>query len=97
MDVVASLALARDEAPASDCPNCWECQVDGKWFVAVNAHPNPRLNSRGLKIAAYYAYVEFEGQMVGLFASYKGTFSTDERCDIEAFRSAVSEHVKARS
>ena len=47
-------------------PGCWEVDVDGRWWVAVNGHREPTKCSRAsTPLEPFEAYVEFNGWPAG--------------------------------
>ena len=66
MVYVADFALARGAASIKDLPGCWESDVDGHWWLAVNGHAETFKCSRGIDVPPYTIYVEFNGWPAGM-------------------------------
>jgi hypothetical protein len=89
MNEIAELAIALGEVPLHKHPGCWERQVDPHWWVAVNGHRNPRTCSKGVEVAPFHAYVEFNGLPAGLFNPSSGTFAAGAAANEDAFIAAL--------
>ena len=63
---IAELALALGACDLKALPGCWEHDVDGTWWIALNGRATPTTCSRGATVAAFTAYVEFNGWPAGL-------------------------------
>jgi len=74
-------------------PRCWEHYVDEHWWISVNGHRETISNSRGVEVAPYNCWVEFNGWPAGYFAPNGGTIAAgmivNEGTFIEALKGAI--------
>jgi hypothetical protein len=90
-DLIAQIAIALGAAPLHmKHAGCWECDIDGTWWVAVNGHTEPRKCTRGFEVPPYEAYVEFNGWPAAVIHPYGGGIvagaAANEDMLIEALR-----------
>jgi hypothetical protein len=86
---IADLCIALDQAPLPRHPECWECQVDKTWWIAVNGHSENRTNSHGASVPPFNAVVEYNGWPAGLMDPYGGCIAAGDGANEDAFITAL--------
>jgi len=91
---IAELALALGVRGIGNLPGCWEHDVDGVWWIAMNGRATAAKCSRGPEVAPFTAYVEFNGWPAGLVTPGGGVIAAgeaaNERALIEALVAATT-------
>ena len=91
---IAELGNALGAAPLNKHPACWECKVDKRWKIAVNAHKEPKVSSMSkVPIEPFHAYVEFNGWPAGLLNPYGGTIAAGECANEDTFIAAIEARI----
>lgn len=104
MCLVVDLAEAMGVRSIKDLPGCWEVDLGGGWWMAVNGHREPTRCSRQPEkfaggVAPFCAYFEFNGWPAGVIsprdgcmaagaAANEGTLVEALKAKIEAARAA---------
>lgn len=86
---LVELALATGATSIKDLPGCWEHDVDGRWWVAVNAHGEPVKCSHGVEVEPFRAYVEFDGWPAGVLTPDGGEFAAGSEANEDTFIAAL--------
>jgi hypothetical protein len=86
---IVELAESLGVSGINKLPRCWEHQIDGSWWIAVNAHPEPIQCSHGVAVAPFSAYIEFNGWPAGLFTPHGGQIAAGEVANEDAFIEAL--------
>jgi len=94
MDYIAQLAIALGVAPINTFEGCWEYQVDEQWWIACNAHPEPKGCSRGPKVPPFHTYIEYNGWPAGLMTPYGGTIAAGEGANEDTLVAALAAAVE---
>lgn len=94
-ELIAQIAIALGAAPLNKHEGCWELDVDGTWWLAVNGHDEPRRCSRSFEVAPFECYLEFNGWPAGVFSPLGGAIAAgaaaNEDALIEALRAKLDE------
>ena len=85
--------------PLSEYAGCWEHKIDEKWFVACNAHQEPKAvvgipggmahGGKPFMLDPFHAYVEYNGWTAGVFNPRNGTFAAGSGANEDTFIAAV--------
>ena len=86
---VVELGLACGVTRISELPGCWERDIDGHWWIAVNGGTAPRECSRGATVPAVTAYVEYNGFPAGFLGPSAGILAGGEAANEGALIAAV--------
>ena len=62
---IVELLLAKGFKSIKDLPACAEIEIDERWWVAVNGHPEQTKCSKGTEVPPFTAYIEFNGWPAG--------------------------------
>lgn len=90
---IVSLAERLGVTRIDTLPGCWEHDVDGTWWIAVNGRREPLACSRGPVVQPFHAYVEFNGWPAGVFNPSGGEFVAGAAGNESAFIEAVAKAV----
>lgn len=72
------------ELPLCSQPGCWERNVGGKWWIAVNGHSRPQQCSRGKIVPPQCCYVEWRRIPAGLLdVAGAGQFACSPSVNVE--------------
>jgi len=93
--LVMELALLVAKRPLPDhYEACWEREVDDAWWVSLNPHPRPRLNSHGISVPSYHLAIEWLGWPAGVVGPQGGEIAAGDLANedtlIEALKAAIS-------
>lgn len=86
---ICGLAIRVGAKNIKELPGCWEYEIDGQWWVAVNGHAVPMKCSHGGDVPPYHAFVEFNGWPAGLVSPAGGTMAAGEGANEDTFIAAV--------
>src|SRR5262245_31738092 len=86
---VADLAAALGVSNINRLPGCWEYDVDEQWRIALNGHEQPTKCERGMAVAPFHCYVEFNGWPAGELSPYGGYFAVGDAANEDAFIEAL--------
>jgi hypothetical protein len=87
---IAELAEAIGLRSIKSLPGCWEFQIDGTWWIAVNGHDEPMATSKGgTPVPPFMAYVEFNGWPAGLLDPYGGMLAAGTIANEAALTRAI--------
>lgn len=90
---MAELAQALGVSHINNLPGCWEHQVDERWWLAMNGHNEPRVNSDGFEVSPFSAVLKFNGWPAGIVEPGGGVIAAGEAANedtfIEALRAAT--------
>lgn len=89
---IMELGLALHIPPLPEHAGCWEHQVDERWWIAVNGHPQPRVMAKHPKLdplQPYTVYVEYNGWTAGLLGYDGGCIAAGECANENAFIAAL--------
>lgn len=70
-------------------PGCWEWDIDGVWWLAINGHREPMACSHGNAVPPFHAYVEFNGWPAGIFSPSGGEFVAGSAGNEDSFIAAL--------
>ena len=70
-------------------PACWEVDLGGGWWFAVNGHTKPVKCSRGPVVDPVHCYVEFHGWPAGLVTPGGGTIAAGELANEDTLIAAL--------
>lgn len=91
---LAELCFALGAAPLNRHPGCWEHQIDGRWWVAMNGHPEKVNCSDGTPVDPYTCCVKFNGWVAGILDPSGGVIAAgaiaNEETMLEAVRAAIA-------
>ncbi len=91
--VIADLAIARNAHPLGKHDGCWETELPAGFWIAVNGHKTATKCSRGIKVAPFQCYAEFNGWPFATFSPFGGVLGAgavaNEDSFIEALRAAL--------
>lgn len=87
--VLCSLGMAMGAAPLNKHAGCWEHQVDGQWWLAVNGHKEAKTTSKGQSVEPFHCYVEYNGWPAGVFTPYGGIIAAGEGANERTFLLAM--------
>jgi hypothetical protein len=73
----------------NELPGCWECQIDERWWIAVNGHREPAKCSAGPEVPPFTAYVQFNGWPAGIIDPYGGIIAAGDAANEDAFITAL--------
>lgn len=94
---LADLCIALGQHPLNKHPGCWEHQVDERWWVAMNGHPEPRKNSDGFEVNPFDCVIKYNGWPAGILGPYGGIIAAggcaNEGTFIEALEAATQRAV----
>jgi hypothetical protein len=84
MLAVADFNKAQGVKAANQWPDCWEAVV-GKtgWWLAVNAHGEPKRCTHGPEVPAYHVYVEWNGWPAGMFSAFGGEIAAGSLANVD--------------
>lgn len=86
---VAGVAERAGETPINQRAGTWERQLDPAWWIAVNAHRDPVTCSKGVEVAPFTMYVEYNGWPAGILSpTAGGQFAAGTGANIETFLAA---------
>ena len=71
---LAEYAEAIGAAPLNQHPACWERDIDERWGVALNAHPEQH-EAKGVSVPPFHAAIFWRGWYVGLLTPYGGAIA----------------------
>jgi hypothetical protein len=86
---IAELCIALDQAPLPKHPDCWECQVDKTWWIAVNGHSEQRKTSDGFDVPPFNAVIKYNGWPAGIMDPYGGCIAAGEGANENTFTAAL--------
>lgn len=86
---IGDLCVAADAAPLNKHAGCWEYQVDERWWIAVNGHPEPTRNSDNFEVAPFTAVVKYNGWPAGVLDPSGGIIAAGECANEGAFIEAL--------
>lgn len=93
---IAKLCDSMKLPPLNEFPDCWECKLDERWTIAVNAHKEKKI-WRDIEIAPFHCYVEFNGFPAGIFSPRGGAIAAGSEANesklIEAIQKKRAEVV----
>jgi hypothetical protein len=89
MMAVAELGIAVGAAPLNARPGCWEHQVDDRWWIACNPHPELTKCSRGVNVAPFRVYIEFNGWPAGIVGPDDGWIAAGTAANEDALLGAI--------
>lgn len=86
---LAHLCCALGASPPGQFPQCWELQIDDRWWIAFNGHEYPVTCTAGVTVEPFHCYVKFNGWPAGVFAPRGGVIAAGEVANEDAFLTAV--------
>lgn len=86
---IAALAQRLGVRSIKDLPGCWEHDVDGHWWIAVNGHRIPMKCSRGPEVHPFTVYVEWKGWPAGIITPDGGTLAAGDAANEDALIAAL--------
>jgi hypothetical protein len=90
LEAIFAYAKRAGVAAISQYDGCWEVDVDGRWWFAVNGHALPEPCSRGPSVQPFGVYVEYHGWPAALLdVNGEGLFAAGEAATAEAFVTAL--------
>ncbi len=79
-------------------PGCWQRDVDGHWWIAINGHDEPtRCTRSDVPIEPFHCYVEFNGWPAGLLSPADGILAAGAIANEDAFIEALQANTKSES
>lgn len=93
--LIARLAEKDGAAPINNLPGCWERQIGDHWWVAINAHGEPKKCSKGADVEPFHCYVQFNGWPAGVFTPYGGVIAAGAAANEESFAAAIEAELAA--
>jgi hypothetical protein len=75
MDAFAGYAIRHGHAPINRLVGCLEVQVDSRWWIAANGHRTPTKCSKGVEVAPFEIYIEFNGWPAGMVSPFDGVLA----------------------
>lgn len=90
---VCELATTLGARNIKDLPGCWETQIDGRWYVAVNGHNVETKTSRGAEVPPFHCYVEFNGWPAGIFSPRGGVIAAGAAANEDTFVAACQKRI----
>lgn len=94
---LADLCIALGQHPLNKHAGCWEHQVDERWWVCINGHPEPRKNSDGFEVPQFDCVVKYNGWPAGMFGPYGGIIAAGDCANEETFIEALEAATKRAS
>jgi hypothetical protein len=82
--------MRREAAPLNRHPGCWEVGIDQHWWIAVNAHNEPKTCSKGTEVAPFACYVGFNGWPAGILTPTGGALAAGSLANEETFLAALA-------
>lgn len=92
---LVALAGALDAMPMNRHEGCWELEIDEHWWLAVNGHRQPLECSRGVAVAPFACYVEFNGFPAGIIDAGGGSFAAGSLANLDAMVEAMERRTAA--
>lgn len=84
-------AITQGAEDIKSLPGCYEADVDGTWWIAINGHSGPIECSRGGEVLPFHVYVEFNGWPAGVLGPAGGILAGSEAANEETFIAALEE------
>lgn len=91
---VCDLAFALGVRDLNKRPDCWEHQIDSRWWIAVNGRSEPTKCTHGPMVQPYQCYIEFNGFPAGIIDPYGGCIAAGEVANEDSFVEAVEAATK---
>jgi hypothetical protein len=95
LDAVIRLHKAMEAKPLADIPECWEVEIDDRWFIAANGHTEKIRCSKGVTVDPFYFYVEFNGWPAGMVSPAGGEFAAGAEANTDTFIKAINEKISS--
>jgi hypothetical protein len=86
---LAELASALGVKSINKLPACWEVQVDGRWWVAMNGHGEAVKASDGADVPPYSAWITFNGWPAGVLSPVGGVIAAGSAANEDTFIDAL--------
>jgi hypothetical protein len=91
LDAIFAYAKRAGVAAISQLPGCWEVDVDGRWWFAVNGHALPEACGRGPDVQPFGVYIEYHGWPAALLdVNGDGLFAAGAGANADAFVAALA-------
>jgi hypothetical protein len=91
LDAIFAYAKRAGVAAISQRPGCWEVDVDGRWWFAMNGHDLPERCSRGPDVDPFGVYIEYHGWPAALLdVNGDGLFAAGAGANADAFVAALA-------
>lgn len=89
---IGEFADSKGATPLNQHEGCWESDVDGIWWIALNGHSEGVVCSRGITVEPFNCYVEFNDWPAGHINPFGGVLvaggAANEDSFIEALQAA---------
>ena len=90
LEAIFAYAKRAGVAAISQRPGCWEVDVDGRWWFAVNGHSSDQACSRGPWVLPFGCYIEYQGWPAAILdVNGVGEFAAGEVANVAAFVAAL--------
>ena len=90
---VAELARALGVRDINQLPGCWEVQVDGRWWLAMNGHGHMVKASDDAEVPPYSAWIKFNGWPAGVISPTGGVIAAGRLANEDIFIAALKDRV----
>lgn len=87
---IAQLAGRLGIEKINEMEGCWEHQVDGLWWIAVNGHTKPLKCSHGAEVPPINCYIEFNGWPAGIIDPFGGIIAAGAAANEDTFIDALN-------
>jgi hypothetical protein len=94
---IMQLAEALGVRDINKLDGCWERDLDGAWFFAVNGHQHEIACSKGAAVPPFHVYLEFNGWPAGIFSPRGGVIAAGEAANEGTFIEAVNAAIQKAS
>lgn len=85
---IAKLCESMKIKPLNEFTDCWECKLDERWTITVNAHREPKI-CNDVEIAPFHCYVEFNGFPAGIFSPRGGSIAAGSEANEDNLIKAI--------
>lgn len=89
MAKVCELGLAVGAAPLNKREGCWECQVDQRWWLAMNGHHEDQTIATGEVVKPFTCYIKYNGWPAGVLDFGGGIIAAGEGANEDTFIAAL--------
>lgn len=90
---IAELAAALGVKDINQLPGCWEVQVDGRWWLAMNGHSHMVKASDDAEVPAFSAWVKFNGWPAGMVSPSGGIIAAGRSANEDTLIAALKDRV----
>ena len=82
-------AAAKGAKNIFQLPGCWESDVDGHWWIAINGHTETVSSSRGQDVPPFSVVIEFNGWPAGIIGPDGGVIAAGGAANEDTFIAAL--------